>query len=596
MVRPGVVDVDGLVVDAGADEDEVAGLRGVDRLLDGLLVLRDADGGAGELGAGALRPRRGRRISTSRTSRTSRRPPPGRTRPGRRAARCGCGSCGSPCGVRWPSRGHHLDGAGHAGGRGAVDRAVVLVGTRLRWPSTCRTRRARTTPSRPRTACRPTASTLCWLRPSLVKVISVPSVTVSVWGSKTLSPARTVTAPDCTGASVSVAGGGGAGAAARRPGRGPGRRWRPASGRQPLTRRRFTVPLSAEVLHRPRGQGLPIGNPLGKATPRSGPDRPSTTAGSARDGQVVDPAPRHSEGGRHSTDCIAVVAPPPFSTARAARMASSSAASGSGAPSSTSTYSPRGSTSAQRSTAPARLPRQTSSWSLVSSRASATRRVGATGRDEVGEGAGQAVRRLVEHDRAAFGGHRGHALGAARALARQEALEHEAAGRQPAGHQAGERGRRAGHDHDDVARPPTAAATSRSPGSEMPGMPASLTTATRSPRSRRASTSATAPASVWSFTTSSTGAPHTDVGEQPPGAPGVLARHRVGAAELLDGPGRQVAEVADRRADEHEGAAHRSSRRSPTRTPQSGEGTGLALDDAPGPPHREPEAVGRPSW
>ena len=46
--------------------------------------------------------------------------------------------------------------------------------------------------------------TLCWLRPSLVKVTSVPSVTVSVSGSKTLSPASTVTAPDCTGASVSL--------------------------------------------------------------------------------------------------------------------------------------------------------------------------------------------------------------------------------------------------------------------------------------------------------------------------------------------------------------------------------------------------------
>ena len=69
-------------------------------------------------------------------------------------------------------------------------------------------------------------------------------------------------------------------------------------------------------------------------------------------------------------------------------MASSSAASGSGAPSSTSTYSPRGSTSAHRSTAPARLPRHTSSWSLVSSRASATRRVGATGRDAGRRGCG----------------------------------------------------------------------------------------------------------------------------------------------------------------------------------------------------------------
>ncbi len=51
-----------------------------------------------------------------------------------------------------------------------------------------------------------------------------------------------------------------------------------------------------------------------------------------------------------------------------------------------------------------------------------------------------------------------------------------------------------------------AAATRSSPGSEMPGMPASVTITTRSPDARRRSTSATAHLPVWSLATMMSGA------------------------------------------------------------------------------------------
>ena len=66
-------------------------------------------------------------------------------------------------------------------------------------------------------------------------------------------------------------------------------------------------------------------------------------------------------------------------------------------------------------------------------------------------------------------------------LARQEADEGEARRRQPRADQRRDRRRRTGHHLDGARPPPTAARTSRSPGSEMPGMPASEISATSSP-------------------------------------------------------------------------------------------------------------------
>ena len=76
--------------------------------------------------------------------------------------------------------------------------------------------------------------------------------------------------------------------------------------------------------------------------------------------------------------------------------------------------------------------------------------VGTAGGGEVGQRAGDPVRRLVQHRGAGLGRHRGQALGARRALAGQEPLEHEPARRQAADHEAGQRGRRPGHHLDDV--------------------------------------------------------------------------------------------------------------------------------------------------
>ena len=83
-------------------------------------------------------------------------------------------------------------------------------------------------------------------------------------------------------------------------------------------------------------------------------------------------------------------------------------------------------------------------------------------------------------------------------------------------------------------------------------MPASVTTATRSPRSSRASTSRDR--AGLGVVVDDEQRPALDAGvlEQLAGAAGVLAGDDVGPRQRLDGPGREVAEVADGRADQHE--------------------------------------------
>ena len=82
-------------------------------------------------------------------------------------------------------------------------------------------------------------------------------------------------------------------------------------------------------------------------------------------------------------------------------------------------------------------------------------------------------------------------------------------------------------------RPPaTAAATSRLPGSDTSGVPASLTTATVRPRPDAPSTASRRATSLWPCRDSSLTPLHPGVGEQSPGAPGVLAAHDVGLPEL----------------------------------------------------------------
>ena len=64
----------------------------------------------------------------------------------------------------------------------------------------------------------------------------------------------------------------------------------------------------------------------------------------------------------------------------------------------------------------------------------------------------------------------------------------------------------------------------------------------------------TSRASVWSFTTTRRGRSTPGVLEEPSGAAGVLAADGVGRAQGLGRPGRQVAQVPDGRAHEHEHA------------------------------------------
>ena len=239
-----------------------------------------------------------------------------------------------------------------------------------------------------------------------------------------------------------------------------------------------------------------------------------------------------------------------------------------------------------RPTASARVPRHTSSCSLVSSRATATRPVGAAGRGEVGEGAGQPVRRLVEDDRAPLGRQRGEPLGAARSLPGQEALEHEPAGGQPARDERGDHRRRARAPPRPCPRrrpPPAPAARPgrrcRACRRRSPPPPA------RRPGSRR-STSAMARTSVWSLTDQQRGAADAGVLEQPAGAPGVLAARRASApasASTARGDRSPRLPIGVPTSTSAPGRGHQSAQRSTTRSlarhePPAGERAGLGLD------------------
>ena len=177
-------------------------------------------------------------------------------------------------------------------------------------------------------------------------------------------------------------------------------------------------------------------------------------------------------------------------------------------------------------------------------------------------------------------------------LAGQEALEHEATGGQARTRPGRPRPPRARARPRPGGPAPIAARTSRSPGSETPGVPASVTTATRSPRARRASTSPTRDASVWSLTVSSFGAGDAGALQQPAGAAGVLAGDGVRPGQRLDGPGRQVAEVADGGGDEHEGAGPPERR---SRRRRRGGGAPGPGRESASPRHRQGrDAQGRP--
>ena len=168
-----------------------------------------------------------------------------------------------------------------------------------------------------------------------------------------------------------------------------------------------------------------------------------------------------------------------------------------------------------------------------------------------------AVRRLVEHDRAPLGGDLGEPRGAPGALAGQEPLEDEAPGGQAAGHERGDRRRRA------RARPRRRARRRRRPApAARPGR--------RCRASRRRSPPPPARRAAEPVEHAGDGAAPR-CGRSRRRAAGAR-RRRAGAAGRCGGcprsrwrrrrpsastaRGRQVAEVADGRADQHE--RHRS--------------------------------------
>ena len=105
----------------------------------------------------------------------------------------------------------------------------------------------------------------------------------------------------------------------------------------------------------------------------------------------------------------------------------------------------------------------------------------------------------------------------------------------------------------------TAAATSRKPGSETLGIPASVASTTRSPDSS-ASTSAGRAGGLVALEVGHhpTADGDAEITHQPLEAAGVLGRDHVGRGELLGEPRRRVGDPADRgrREDEHTGLGH----------------------------------------
>ena len=103
-------------------------------------------------------------------------------------------------------------------------------------------------------------------------------------------------------------------------------------------------------------------------------------------------------------------------------------------------------------------------------------------------------------------------------------------------------------------------AASHAPGSEMPGVPASLTTATvaaaRDARRRRARAGAASLCPCSESRRSPPAARRDAQGrQQGPGAAGVLAADQVGLGQHVPGPGREVAQVPYRRRHEDQLAA-----------------------------------------
>ncbi len=171
------------------------------------------------------------------------------------------------------------------------------------------------------------------------------------------------------------------------------------------------------------------------------------------------------------------------------------------APAITTTYSPRGSTSLARATAAASVPLQVSSCSLVSSRHRATARSPPI-----------AAARSLSVRASRWGASKSTAVRCSLARAARRAVRPEPRrGKKPSktkrsvGRPLATRPASAaeGPGTTTTSKPPSAAArTSRSPGSDTPGRPASDTSATRAPSANRSTTVDTWDASACSWAAS----------------------------------------------------------------------------------------------
>jgi len=189
------------------------------------------------------------------------------------------------------------------------------------------------------------------------------------------------------------------------------------------------------------------------------------------------------------------------------------------------------------------------------------RQVGQRGRDPVG--------RLVEDERPLLVDQLGQALAAGPGLAGQEALEHEAGRWQAGGHQGGHGRRRTGHHFDPEPVP------GGGPHQALPRVTDARHTGVGHHRHPLAPGQAGQDllhplGLVVVVDHQQLPGPDAGVLEEAAGAAAVLAGHDVGLGQLLHGPGRQVPEVADGGADQHEGGDGHAftSSRSPGRSSQ----------------------------
>ncbi|MEZ5203661.1 MAG: hypothetical protein R2701_04535 [Acidimicrobiales bacterium] len=173
------------------------------------------------------------------------------------------------------------------------------------------------------------------------------------------------------------------------------------------------------------------------------------------------------------------------------------------------------------------------------------------GTGQVGQGSGQPVGRLEQHAGPPLDGHGGDPLDAMRALARQESSN----ANRPVGSllatSPASGGGRPGHhlDHPACCRHRGHQPLARVRHPRHPGVGDHRDHLARSHPADHLGDDVGLGVLVGDAQRAGA---HPRVLEEPAGAARVLAAHKIGGGEDVDGAGRKVAEVADRRADQHQ--------------------------------------------